>query len=262
MNWLLPIALAFSGAVQVVCAQSSVDKGLDVATEYDRRDFGYGDYTANMEMVLTDTHGNDSIRQLHTKTIEVEKEGESERRLLVFDHPQDVRGTVLLTWSQKERHDDQWLYFPAIKRVKRIASKNRSGPFMGSEFSYEDFSAPEVRKYTYQYLREETCGNEICHVLERYPVDGDSGYSRQILWIDKKEYRLWQVHYYDRKDKLLKTLTISGYQRYLDRYWRAGLMEMENVQNGKKTVLRWSDYRFAEGLRMIDFQPARLEKVR
>jgi len=82
--------------------------------------------------------------------------------------------------------DDQWLYLPALKRLKRISSRKKSGPFMGSEFAYEDMSSQEVEKYRYKWLRDETVEGRDAYVVERRPTYEYSGYTRQIVWIDKE----------------------------------------------------------------------------
>ena len=117
----------------------------------------------------------------------------------MFDKPRDVKGTAFLSFSHAVGADDQWLYLPALKRVKRIASRNKSGPFMGSEFAYEDLSSFEVEKYTYKFLRDETCEGGTCYVVEQYPVDKNSGYTRRVVWLDHNEYRVWKIDFYDRK---------------------------------------------------------------
>jgi len=262
MKFRLSAALVLSCLALLGHTSSPEERGLEIAQEYDRRDLGFGDYAADMEMVLINTHGDKSVRMIRAKTLEMENDGESERRLLIFDRPRDVKGTVLLTSSKKTNIDDQWLYFPAIKRVKRISSKNKSGPFMGSEFSYEDFGAPEVDKYTYRYLRNEPCVGGDCFVFERYPNDKNSGYSKQILWVDTEDYRLFKVDFYDRKKSLIKSLSVSGYKQYLGKYWRAEKMHMHNVQNGKQTILHWRNYEFSLGLSLIEFQPNNLRSLR
>ena len=92
------------------------------------------------------------------------------------------------------------LYLPALRRVKRISSANRSGSFMGSEFAYEDLTPREVEEFTYRYLRDEPRGDLTCTVTERTPVDDKSGYTRQVVWRDQDALRVWKVEYYDRKD--------------------------------------------------------------
>ena len=234
--------------------------GLEIAREANARDDGFGNYTANMTMVLRNRQGQESRRQMRFRVLEVE--GDGDMSLFVFDQPRDVQGTALLTHGHLTAQDDQWLYLPALKRVKRISSSTRSGSFMGSEFSYEDMSNPEVEKYTYRYLRDEPCGELICTVNEQVPVDKKSSYSRQLVWQDTDHLRTWMVHYYDRKNSHLKTLTFAGYQQYLDQYWRAGEMTMENHLTGKSTVLNWTDYEFRTDLGASDFSQMALRRVR
>ena len=102
--------------------------------------------------------------------------------------------------------------------MKRIASNNKAGPFMGSEFAYEDISSQEVEKYTYRYLRDEVLDGQSTFVVERDPVDSRSGYSRQVVWYDQSEYRLIKLEFYDRKETLLKTLTFQEYEQYLGQF--------------------------------------------
>lgn len=240
-------------------AGSAEDKGLEIAKEADRRDTGFGDTTADMLMILRNKKGQESKRELEIRTLEVDSDGD--KSLTVFHSPRDVRGTALLTYSHGLKPDDQWLYLPALRRVKRIASNNKSGPFMGSEFAYEDLSSQEVEKYKYKYIKDEKVNGVDCFLIERYPVDKDSGYAKQQVWMDKAEYRAQKIDFYDRKEELLKTFTASGYKKYLDKYWRAEKMNMVNHQTGKSTELIWSNYKFKTGLKDDDFTRTRLTQV-
>ena len=133
---------------------------------------------------------------------------------------------------------------------------------MGSEFAYEDLTPPEVEKFTYRYLRDESCGDLICTVTERVPLNTRSNYSRHLVWHDRHELRIHKVEYYDRKDDHLKTLTLSNFAQHLDRYWRAGEMTMVNHLTGKSTVLIWTDYRFGTGLEDSYFTQTGLRRAR
>ena len=133
---------------------------------------------------------------------------------------------------------------------------------MGSEFAYEDLSSQEVEKYSYKYLGEETLNGHATYKIERDPVDPKSGYTRQIVWYNKDNYRQEKVEFYDRKDALLKTLTYNKYKLYLDKYWRAGEMLMVNHQSGKKTQLLFEDYQFQSGLNESDFTQNSLKRAR
>ena len=134
-------------------AETAGEKGLAIAQEADRRDSGFGNYTNDVEMILKNKQGQESTRKIRSKTLEVADDGD--KSLTIFDEPRDVQGTALLSFTHKEGPDDQWLYLPALKRVKRISSDNKSGPFMGSEFAYEDITSQEVDKYTYKYISDE-----------------------------------------------------------------------------------------------------------
>lgn len=244
-----------------IFAETPEEKGLAIAVEADKRDNGWGDSIVNMKMILKNKQGDTSEREIRIKTLEIT--GDGDKSLSIFDKPRDVRGTAFLTFSHVKGSDDQWIYLPALKRVKRISSRNKSGPFMGSEFAYEDISSAEVEKYTYKFLREEPCGEGLtCFVSERYPTDRFSGYTKQIAWIDVNEYRPIKIDFYDRKKALLKTLEMKDYKQYLNKFWRTHNMIMTNHQTGKSSILTYSDYQFKTGLKDSDFKKSKLKRLR
>ncbi len=244
-----------------VMAETPNEKGHSILVEADRRGSGFIDYSVNMEMVLRDRKSNESRRMIRSKVLEVERDGD--KSVTIFDSPKDVRGTALLTYSHKFKDDDQWLYLPAVTRVKRISSSNRSGSFMGSEFAFEDLGSREVEKYDSKFLREEDYKDQACFVVELYPKNNkSSGYIRIISWIDKGEYRVLKEEYYDKKNRLKKTLVISGYKLYLATFWKAHTLSMVNHLNGKETDLIMRDYRFHGGLTDREFSVNSLKRNR
>lgn len=244
----------------VVASANDEARGLEIATEADRRETGFIDSTAQMIMELKNKQGQTSTRQVRAQTLEVS--GDGDKSLSIFDTPADIKGTASLNYSHALKPDEQWLYLPALKRVKRISSKNKSGPFMGSEFAYEDISSQEIAKYTYKYIKDETFNGIDCFVIERYPAYKHSGYTRQVVWINKQEYRPEKIDFYDRKNSLLKTLTYTGYKQYLNKFWRADSMHMINHQTGKSTTLTWSNYQFKTGLTDKDFSRNSLKRAK
>lgn len=242
-------------------AQTPEERGLAIAQEADKRDNGWQDQSSDMQMILFNRQGDSSQRETRTQTLEVT--GDGDKSLTIFDKPRDLKGTAFLTFTHTQGADDQWLYLPALKRVKRISSRNKSGPFMGSEFAYEDMGSQEVDKYTYKYLKDEPCGKGLnCFVTERHPTDENSGYTKQIGWIDQTEYRAQKIDFYDRKNSLLKTLTFSDYHQYLGKYWRAHKLEMVNHQTGKRSVVNFSNFKFQSGLKDSDFNKSKLKRLR
>lgn len=260
-NKLLSALLTFSLlSASHVLAQSAEQQGLTIAKERKVRDTGWGDSIADMDMILRNAQGQESVRKIRTRSLEVQDDGD--KGLTIFDQPRDVSGTAFLNFSHALEPDDQWMYLPALKRVKRISSRNKSGPFMGSEFAFEDMSSFELEKYHFTFLRDDTYQGQDMFVVEQIPVDKYSGYSKQIVWLDKAQYRAYKVEFYDRKDSLLKVLELDNYTQYLERYWRPLRMAMLNQQNGKSTELITHDIQFKTGLDDSDFDKNSLKRVR
>jgi outer membrane lipoprotein-sorting protein len=255
---ILPILLSL--LFNTAFAETPEEKGLAIAIETDKRDNGWTDQIANMKMILKNKQGDSHTRVMKITTLEVQ--GDGDKSLLSFDNPKDIKGTAFLSHTHSLTPDDQWLYLPALKRVKRISSANKSGPFVGSEYAYEDLASQEVEKYKYKWLRDEIVDGRNNFVIERYPQYEHSGYTRQVVWLDKEMYQPNKLEFYDRKNALLKTLVFLDYEQYLEQYWRPSSMEMTNHQTGKSTTLTWEDYQFKNGLTDRDFDKNTLKRAR
>ena len=246
-------------------AQASAEKGLAIATEVDNRDRGWGDVTVEGEMVLKNKAGNESVRKFRSTILEAEDTAEGDRSIITFSQPRDVRGTALLTHSKIEPEDDsQWIFLPAVKRVKRISSSNRTGKFVSSEFSYEDLGSEEVADNDHIWLEDAACAHDAaltCAAVESRPKNRKSGYSRRVSFIDLAEYRVQRIDFYNRRGDLEKTLEFQDYRQYEGKFWRAHVMVMQNHQTGKSTRLSWGDYSFRQGLTARDFTPQGLPKA-
>lgn len=238
----------------------SEQKGLEIAKAQKARDIGWGDSQSDMKMVLRSASGKENTRYIKLKSLEVTTDGD--KSLMVFEEPKDVAGTSFLTFSHVDKADDQWIFLPALKRIKRIASKKKSGAFMGSEFSFEDLSSFEIEKYRFNYLRDETCGELTCHVLESFPKDPYSGYTKLISWIDTTHFRTQKIEFYDRKQSLLKIMTIKSYALLEEKFWRPVHTLMENQQTGKATVMYWENMRLRTGLTEADFSKNALKRAK
>ena len=254
---LLSSLIAFTGAVY---AETAEEKGMAIAVEADKRDQGWGDQATVMKMTLRNSQGAESTREIRGKTLEVD--GDGDKSLTIFDTPRDVKGTAFLSFTHTLKSDEQWLYLPALKRVKRISSSNKSGPFMGSEFAYEDISSQEVAKYKYKFIKDDKYNGRNVFVVEQYPQYKKSGYIKQVAWIDKEMYQPLKIEFYDRKRSLLKTLTQHDYKKHLNKFWRAARLEMVNHQTGKSTTLLWTSYKFKNGFSKRDFDRNSLKRAR
>lgn len=240
-------------------------KGREVTAESIRRDTGFGDTLSQMTMTLLSDGSEVSQRSLRMSVLEGASDRAGDKSIIFFETPVDVQGTVLLTHTQILTPDDQWIFIPSIARVKRISSTNKSGPFLGSEFAYEDLTAQELGKYDYQWLRDEACpapdAAMQCYVVQRTPLYENSGYKRQIAWIDASEFLFRKIEFYNREDRLLKTLALGAYQRH-DKFWRPNEMVMTNHQNRRSTRLVVKSIRFKTGLTENDFTEQSMERLR
>ena len=236
-------------------------KGYEISAHSDRTDAGFGDSKVDATMVLRNAAGQSTERSLSFSTLEKEDETVGDKSLVIFNSPRDVEGTALLSHAKILDPDDQWLFLPALKRVKRISSANKSGSFVGSVFAFEDFTITELNKFTYAYVGEEELDGEMMDVVERFPRYEKSGYTKQKSWIDQTVFQARKLEFYDRRGDLLKTLTLSDYREY-DGVWRAHKLSMINHRTGKETDLVYSEFQFKTGLDSNDFQQGILTRLR
>ena len=236
--------------------QANANKGLDIALAADKFNDGFKSEESTMEMQLINAHGDIVKRKMESKTLEVT--GDGDRSLVMFLWPADVKGTKMLTWTHKSADDDQWLFLPALKRVKRINSRSKSGSFMGSEFSYEDIGGQEAEKFNYTFIKDDMLEGRKVWVSERVSKDKKSGYSKQVIWLDKEYQSPLKIEYYDRKKELLKTSKFTNYKK-IKKWWRVSEIKMENRQTKKKSIITWSKRKLGKSLSKSVFNKSRLK---
>lgn len=258
----LMLSLTLVGSTIWAQAPTAEEYGLALAQEASRRNEGFVDTRVNLTMELTAADGRKRTRRLTWQILESKESGQGDKSLTVFHEPRDIAGTAFLSHTHVTEADDQWLYLPSLKRVKRIASSNKSSSFVGSEFSYEDLLSDEVEKFSYRWLRDEACDDDICFVVERVPRYENSGYSKQLIWLDQDHYRIYMTEFYDLKGKLEKILFLEDYRQYLDQFWRAHTLRMESRVTGKNTLLVFDTYEFRTGLGLEAFSPDTLKRIR
>jgi len=224
--------------------------GEEIAQKSYAQVSGYKSSVSQTTMILTNAQGDTNKRKL---TIEKLEGKNGDKSLLTFLYPNDLKGTKLLSYEVIGGDDKQWLYLPALKRVKRISSRNKSGSFMASEFSYEDISSQNYKNYTYpsdaKVVHKDT--KEYFEVL-RIPKDKHSGYSKEILYIDTQKYLPRYGEYFDKQGRLLKKIYFSDYVK-LHNVWRVHKIVIENVQNKKSSTLNYNSDTINAHLREKDF---------
>jgi outer membrane lipoprotein-sorting protein len=258
------VAAIFAAALALapLVASADANHARAIAERIDNSYSGYGTSTANGRMTLY-AGGRTAERSFQTRSLEA-RGAIDEYSVLVFQEPRDMAGVALLTHAMTEPSADlQWLYVPAGGRIKRISSNNKSGNFVSSEFSYEDFAKQDIDEFTYGYVGTENCpGTSMtCEVIEAYPRSQNSGYSKRVIWADTQEWRPQMVEFFNRRGAHEKTVYLSDYERPGGVKWRPMVMDMRNHLNGRRTVMQWSNYRFGQRLDPNDFSSERLHML-
>ncbi|MBN2811280.1 outer membrane lipoprotein-sorting protein [Treponema zuelzerae] len=193
--------------------------------------------TSELSMVLTDSRGRERTRRL--KQISATYSG-VDKKIMEFAEPADVRGTSFMNWSYGDgsRSDDQWIYLPALKRVRRISSDGKGDSFMGSDFSYDDLAERHPQKDSHAIIGTENIDGESCWIIESVSRDSGESYSKTISWISKQRLMGLKREYYDTSGKLLKVLTVKE-TREVAGYLMITHTEMRNVQKNHRTEMKF-----------------------
>jgi hypothetical protein len=215
------------------------ETGLDIMKKQKARH----EVTSEVEkikMVLIDSSNKQELREMTRSS----KKGSTGlfKYLIQFQSPADVRGTALLTWQQKDREDDQWLYLPAMgSKLKRIAGGGKKSYFMGTDFTYEDLRNEKLDDHAYKLLSEETVENQACYVVEALPGNdaekNSSAYSKRIFWISKENLATIKTDYYDTSGKLQKTAISYDLKPVKGDVVRPGKVHMKHHQNKHQTIM-------------------------
>jgi outer membrane lipoprotein-sorting protein len=194
-------------------------------------------------MIIMDNKGRERIREI-AQASKFYKENNTEKKIIRFLSPADVKGTGLLIFDYKDKEDNIWLYMPALRKTRRIVSSERAKSFMGSEFSYADMTPPVLDDFTYSILGEETIDNAECWIIEMIPKNEDliydNGFSKKISWIGKADYVVRKSDYYDpdgELEKQLDVLEVKNLDPENNKY-RPTHMIIHNVQNGRKSIIK------------------------
>lgn len=224
---------------------------------------------AGVEAVSTMTIMDDEGRERMRTIAQISKlydNGETEKRLVRFLSPADVKGTGLLTFDYETKDDDIWLYMPALRKTRRIVSSDKAKNFMGSEFSYADMTPPALDDFTFNVLGEESVRNVDCYKMEWIPNDEDiadeNGFSKRITWVGKEDFVPRKSVYYDIDEELHKELNVYEVREVdpQNHKYRMMHLEMENQQNGRKSILRVDKIQFNPGVKDDYFTTRYLER--
>jgi hypothetical protein len=191
-------------------------------------------------LTINDGKGNQRVRKFSMASKREPSKG-LEKSVMRFLEPADVKGTGILTYDYEIKDDDMWLYMPALRKVRRIVSSEKTKSFMGSEFTNADITKPNIDEYTYKLIGSEAIDNTECWKIEIVPatkeIANSYGYSKKIAWVGKPDYVARKNEFYDLDGKLLKVLVLKNIKLLDEKNKKYQTLDVfiENKQNGRSS---------------------------
>jgi len=255
---VLVALLSLTGSMKLALAEESAAPKELTGTEIIKksRDLIYEvqdqKNTVNLTLIEKDGTKKKIIATRYWKNYR-RQQGFDSKMLLITEFPPDSRGVSFLIWdySEENKTDDLWLYLPALRMVRRISAQDQNDAFLGSDLTFGDMGQRRIDEDDHQLLREETYLGSPAYVVESIPKEKESIYGKKISWISKDKWTLLKIDYYDRNQKLLKRQTIEWQTLDNLNVWKK--TEVNNVQNGHKTIFEVSDLKVNSGLQDGDF---------
>ena len=203
------------------------------------------DFQAEVQMRLVNARGSQRERAMRLLRVNTSAEGE-QRYLVVFDAPADVRGTAFLVWKYPKKEDERWLYFPALKLVKRVAADDKRSSFVGSDFTYEDISGRDLEEETHTLLRQESLEGRATYVVESQPK-APATYAKRLAWVDGERWLPLKEEYYDNQGKLQRTFKADKVEN-IEGHWTITARSMSDAQSGHRTEVTFKATRYDQSL--------------
>jgi hypothetical protein len=214
--------------------------GWQLADYAQRYDTGWVDEIWQGRMELFDAQGDSVQRQTLRMLLE---DPEGDKSIVRFVSPAEIKGVAALTHEHPGSSDDNWLYLPSTKRVRRISGANKTASFQGTEFTYEDLSTLALADYDWRFVEESTLQRgdaEVpVYIVEARPNYRDTGYSRLLIAYNREHFGQERIQYFDKAGVHLKTLETGSWKQLHGRFWRAFELDMQNHQTGKHTKLEF-----------------------
>lgn len=193
-------------------------------------------------LILVDKQHNRDVRDLRSYT-RVDASGQL-NFLLVFDSPQEIRGVALLVRQKPEETlDSALIYLPAFdNRLMRASGQGSSQHFLGSDFSVHDLLPEQPGDFIYRRMEDLQVADSVYYVVESRPANAQvrerTGYARRVHTISPQHFFEVHTDFYDRNNRLLKSMSQHEFSQYGDSQWFANMRLMENHQERHLTLLK------------------------
>ena len=242
-------ALAIATFCFVAHGEDPLPDGSEIIANVNARDDGQHVHL-RATITLRDKNGSERVRE----SVSWRKYfGDEKKTLFFFVSPANIRDTGFLTfdYAKADRDDDQWLYLPAARKVRRISSSDRGDFFVGTDFTFEDIkkeSKVSAEDFTFQTLGAETIDGHTCYKVEAVPVDEQTakelGYARGVSWFDPEIWLSRRTEQYDANGKLLRTILSQDIEQ-VDGIWIARKATAKTERSGHSTIFEFTEVDYA-----------------
>lgn len=247
-------------------ATSLTDPRVIMQKVYDREDGNHS--VMDMEMILIDKNGDQRTRQVKSFGRDTGADGKDKEGIMFFLSPADVKNTGFLSYDYYDdnKDDDQWLYLPALKKVKRIASSDKSSNFMGTDFTYADMNERHTKHYDYKLIKEDMLNGDKVWMIEAIPITEkekeETGYSKSIFFVRQDNFLVIRALSFVEKGNKLKYMDVKKVEQ-IDGIWVASEMTMTTKKDKEtlhQTLFKLTNIQFNQPQPADMFSTRRLEK--
>jgi outer membrane lipoprotein-sorting protein len=245
LNWNVMVIMLFCFILTLPVQASAGMSAYDIVKKSEDLLDQAKDSKVEMTMTLVNKKGDKRERSLIAFA---KKEGEKKSKsILFFKSPADVKGTSFLVWTDENKEDKQWLYLPALQRVRQVSTSGKGESFMGTELTFFDMGSQDINAYNFTLLKDESVNNELCYMIKAVPKKVEF-YNEITIWIRKNNFIPIKAVFYDTKGQYLKqglfmnVKSIQGINTPTH-------IEIYNEQNGRKTIIDLNNIVYNSGLK-------------
>ncbi|MFT7519976.1 MAG: outer membrane lipoprotein-sorting protein [Kiritimatiellia bacterium] len=241
---LLSSVLLSTTSVAAEPTADAILTGVQVASSFDTN------YSESRQIITTSS-GRD-----RTLTMRGWTTGGGDKQLVEYTSPSNVAGQKMLTTGFG---DNIWMFNPETNRSRKLGSHMKKKKVMGSDFTYEDQDAGDIRKrFTGTLLRSESLDGVDCWVLHLRPTSEGPSYRTVHAWVSKPDHVMRRADFYLGDNPDAQKRLIAGDIRTVGQRQVAHTITMKNLADGTQTVVHVDTVQYGVQIPDSAFDPARL----
>ncbi|MCF7805912.1 MAG: outer membrane lipoprotein-sorting protein [Candidatus Marinimicrobia bacterium] len=216
--------------------------------------------SAEMQLSMDLYNASGSKRSRGLKVYIKDADGQT-KSFIRFTAPADIEGTAFLSLEQDNGDEEMYLYMPVLGSVRRIAGSQKSGSFVGTDFTYNDMTILGGGNYGEDYEASIIEYTGEAYVLRLNPLKDDIDYHHTVMRVPVSTWFPSEIEFYSSEETVQKRLTNDQVEQ-VDGNWTARTMTMENVEKGSKTVLQLDEVQYNAEIRDRIFTTRYMERQR